>query len=109
MAPLPQAGAVATHAVDPGRAFGPLIAADRRKDAPCGAAYGLFRGRGGGTCAALVRRGRAACHSGISGTAAVICLEGRRLGGVWSRYPVAPNRSEEHTSELQSLMRISYA
>src|SRR3546814_3173628 len=24
-------------------------------------------------------------------------------------YPLAPDRSEEHTSELQSLMRISYA
>src|SRR3546814_8770732 len=27
------------------------------------------------------------------------------IGGVWRR----PGRSEEHTSELQSLMRISYA
>src|SRR3546814_4768401 len=25
------------------------------------------------------------------------------------RHPLRPNRSEEHTSELQSLMRISYA
>src|SRR3546814_2007770 len=28
------------------------------------------------------------------------------FGGLWSKLP---NRSEEHTSELQSLMRISYA
>src|SRR3546814_4472830 len=27
----------------------------------------------------------------------------------WQRQPPAPSRSEEHTSELQSLMRISYA
>src|SRR3546814_1419698 len=26
-----------------------------------------------------------------------------------SRHPMLPDRSEEHTSELQSLMRISYA
>src|SRR3546814_4626760 len=30
-------------------------------------------------------------------------------GGVGSREPVRQLRSEEHTSELQSLMRISYA
>src|SRR3546814_6212721 len=29
------------------------------------------------------------------------------LGNVWTRFP--PKRSEEHTSELQSLMRISSA
>src|SRR3546814_5597874 len=28
---------------------------------------------------------------------------------LWSRQGTAENRSEEHTSELQSLMRISYA
>src|SRR3546814_8196467 len=27
----------------------------------------------------------------------------------WLRRPLSPTRSEEHTSELQSLMRISYA
>src|SRR3546814_7869974 len=37
---------------------------------------------------------------------AVAAEEGRdRAGGRWPR----PDRSEEHTSELQSLMRISYA
>src|SRR3546814_3849213 len=30
-------------------------------------------------------------------------------GGRWSRHHGAAARSEEHTSELQSLMRISYA
>src|SRR3546814_4198852 len=36
---------------------------------------------------------------------------GRRVGGRGERDPrdVGPARSEEHTSELQSLMRISYA
>src|SRR3546814_4880923 len=28
---------------------------------------------------------------------------------VWPRFNFSPRRSEEHTSELQSLMRISYA
>src|SRR3546814_5737494 len=32
-----------------------------------------------------------------------------QLGGGFSRYSVDAQRSEEHTSELQSLMRISYA
>src|SRR3546814_5713344 len=37
------------------------------------------------------------------------CLSGsRHLGGA-GRYCVEIGRSEEHTSELQSLMRISYA
>src|SRR3546814_6104078 len=30
-------------------------------------------------------------------------------GGQWLQAPHSPVRSEEHTSELQSLMRISYA
>src|SRR3546814_7544033 len=29
--------------------------------------------------------------------------------GSWIQEPLSPERSEEHTSELQSLMRISYA
>src|SRR3546814_10276747 len=32
-----------------------------------------------------------------------------KLDGVVSEQPAAVDRSEEHTSELQSLMRISYA
>src|SRR3546814_4195390 len=36
-------------------------------------------------------------------------LEGICAGCGKSIHPLAPNRSEEHTSELQSLMRISYA
>src|SRR3546814_10863064 len=35
-------------------------------------------------------------------------LRGRRIGGTHGRF-VGGERSEEHTSELQSLMRISYA
>src|SRR3546814_1340805 len=31
------------------------------------------------------------------------------LACAWAAYPSARGRSEEHTSELQSLMRISYA
>src|SRR3546814_5124389 len=34
---------------------------------------------------------------------------GRTAGRAWRRTPPACGRSEEHTSELQSLMRISYA
>src|SRR3546814_1658693 len=36
-------------------------------------------------------------------------MEHRRVGGVGIRTIGAAGRSEEHTSELQSLMRISYA
>src|SRR3546814_6784113 len=40
------------------------------------------------------------------------CAGSRRAGRPGQRHPPRPerrNRSEEHTSELQSLMRISYA
>src|SRR3546814_8319181 len=33
----------------------------------------------------------------------------QRQGFIMSHIPIHPGRSEEHTSELQSLMRISYA
>src|SRR3546814_8788458 len=33
----------------------------------------------------------------------------RKAGAIGMLCPTAPERSEEHTSELQSLMRISYA
>src|SRR3546814_9444373 len=36
-------------------------------------------------------------------------LERHDFGDGRARYEAAPERSEEHTSELQSLMRISYA
>src|SRR3546814_2295258 len=36
-------------------------------------------------------------------------LEPRGHAGMYGVIPTAPSRSEEHTSELQSLMRISYA
>src|SRR3546814_2439546 len=74
----------------------------------------LFRSRGGGTAtgrAGLCRFLRPA-HSGLS------CRPVARHAGTGSRGPVSDSRrsrqltfsrSEEHTSELQSLMRISYA
>src|SRR3546814_9291782 len=43
---------------------------------------------------------------GLGGTAAEIAIIQEELG---YRLAVEPFRSEEHTSELQSLMRISYA
>src|SRR3546814_3301019 len=72
------------------------------------AARGAFRHGGGGE--------RAACHCG-PGRAARLCAvaaaAGVAVGG--SSHALRrggagkPARSEEHTSELQSLMRISYA
>src|SRR3546814_1197305 len=45
-----------------------------------------------------------------AGTRAVQAAEPRRFGGGKRRVPLeGAQRSEEHTSELQSLMRISYA
>src|SRR3546814_10827629 len=38
-----------------------------------------------------------------------ICLRSKRLRAVRLAFDSARSRSEEHTSELQSLMRISYA
>src|SRR3546814_9791273 len=44
------------------------------------------------------------------GCASSYDLRARRPAGVWSLLPWSRGwRSEEHTSELQSLMRISYA
>src|SRR3546814_4444266 len=36
-------------------------------------------------------------------------ITGKQLGRGYPTYPSMQGRSEEHTSELQSLMRISYA
>src|SRR3546814_12990056 len=41
--------------------------------------------------------------------ATIASMLGHRLGTITSRYIHHLDRSEEHTSELQSLMRISYA
>src|SRR3546814_10629172 len=46
------------------------------------------------------------CHSGAVGGYSMGCFDVGLSGTAWC--PV-DNRSEEHTSELQSLMRISYA
>src|SRR3546814_5680109 len=66
----------------------------------------LFRSRGD---AAGARRRAAGLHrgDGKSGAAPAYC--GALRGQLRRRGPVAADRSEEHTSELQSLMRISYA
>src|SRR3546814_43904 len=45
------------------------------------------------------------CCDECSGT----LIANTRSTGAWSRAPKSTGRSEEHTSELQSLMRISYA
>src|SRR3546814_3222123 len=50
------------------------------------------------------------CGEGPGLAAAVPAgLRGRADGGGHYLHPAGPERSEEHTSELQSLMRISYA
>src|SRR3546814_10434298 len=58
-----------------------------------------------------VRSGRQAPSSSPAPPGAAVAQEGRFAAGATSlRLRVNPlNRSEEHTSELQSLMRISYA
>src|SRR3546814_4375437 len=56
-----------------------------------------------------------ALRGGLYVPGCALCQRLRRLrtGALWRRGPAdrgwAPHRSEEHTSELQSLMRISYA
>src|SRR3546814_6763966 len=56
------------------------------------------------------RKERGDCDSGASllGRAAAGAAGGEPAK-LWPQPPVPPERSEEHTSELQSLMRISYA
>src|SRR3546814_3436677 len=62
----------------------------------------LFRSRA--TCCCTASRRPA---STVRRFAIPSCASLRRAPN--GRFPSAPNRSEEHTSELQSLMRISYA
>src|SRR3546814_9261760 len=50
----------------------------------------------------------AACDAALAGEVYLSCSIKNELAGV-SRDPRSLLRSEEHTSELQSLMRISYA
>src|SRR3546814_3604426 len=68
------------------------------------------RGRldgGAGSAPAAMALGAAAGgpHRHAEGGGALALFQAARMGGE----PAAPCRSEEHTSELQSLMRISYA
>src|SRR3546814_3431536 len=60
------------------------------------------RGRGGGRAAAAERRDLREIGVGQRGVVA-------QYGGAEQRVLELADRSEEHTSELQSLMRISYA
>src|SRR3546814_6160878 len=63
--------------------------------------------RGAGTQLLQRHRPDGSVRSGEGG----VPRPGRRAAGIRARYPKpdAHHRSEEHTSELQSLMRISYA
>src|SRR3546814_6795529 len=82
------------------------------------------RGEGGhapGGCAAAAATGRAAARPGLAPAvcAATVGPAPAHRGAQVSRpctivafklqWPTSKSRSEEHTSELQSLMRISYA
>src|SRR3546814_2474501 len=68
----------------------------------------LGPGRGGGDSVRRAQRG-AGCGSG--GVAGPAVLNPPFVGWVErsENHHTAPHRSEEHTSELQTLMRISYA
>src|SRR3546814_8712743 len=52
---------------------------------------------------------QAAASSGVTGVAMRTVDAAGALAELEARYAEQPERSEEHTSELQSLMRISYA
>src|SRR3546814_5888957 len=58
--------------------------------------------------AALRARAQAARQTGQETRRALRGPESQRWQGLWP-VPAPQRRSEEHTSELQSLMRISYA
>src|SRR3546814_2131633 len=67
----------------------------------------------------LFRSGRLACAPATSSSLVMSpryrtgpgcsSASGRNPTPIWCRRRPTPSRSEEHTSELQSLMRISYA
>src|SRR3546814_17929983 len=56
-----------------------------------------------------LERTQVICQPRRAATSAIAPRRGRRLPSVTLRSRRAVARSEEHTSELQSLMRISYA
>src|SRR3546814_2551268 len=66
----------------------------------------LARDRGAQPGFQLVPRVQFALHRGVEPG---IAVPSSLLGGVHRDVGAAQQRSEEHTSELQSLMRISYA
>src|SRR3546814_4120797 len=53
--------------------------------------------------------GRSASTTGSAGRAEGWAIQSRSAGGAFASGSLRSGRSEEHTSELQSLMRISYA
>src|SRR3546814_10886536 len=88
--------------------------AGRRVDPGCGfvdlvtpAAVGAGTARGGGAAAAVAGAGGAQCFRRAL-AAGTRRSRGAAAAGRRRRH-AAHSRSEEHTSELQSLMRISYA
>src|SRR3546814_16628570 len=80
-----------------------LVRLDVRRGTPRGILFSLYlpvAGRGGQLRRQGQRRAQAPGRGGVQGEPAAI--QGRELAD-------DRERSEEHTSELQSLMRISYA
>src|SRR3546814_3605876 len=68
-----------------------------------------FRG-GHALLIALYRRGMGASHDKLLLVEALSCPAAQRSFSFGKQYrPAAPVRSEEHTSELQSLMRLLYS
>src|SRR3546814_8116164 len=64
------------------------------------------------TCRSMGRRSehaRRACAATAAGSAPPVVTRTLRPSGAAARSSTSAYRSEEHTSELQSLMRISYA
>src|SRR3546814_2114984 len=88
------------------------LAVDRRAladglAAGCAARGGA--GAGGDRLSAAVRASRSAAAHGRRALSAAIAVAAGTYAARRSRSIGARCRSEEHTSELQSLMRISYA
>src|SRR3546814_9365964 len=69
------------------------------------------RGSGGvvGVPGLLAAAAFALTKADATAAGVTLCWAGRRRSSAWMASPSARASSEEHTSELQSLMRISYA
>src|SRR3546814_3431352 len=86
------------------RSAGGALAAARRL---AGAAAARGEDRRAQPC--RLRRAAAGCARPGAAQAAAVLHLGRPVAAVGTGLDVPAERSEEHTSELQSLMRISYA